>query len=305
MSYCTISHLDISSPLQSVPLIPEGHGGTFSPFLSPDGLTKQVVVANKGGQITLLQQDSVSGAWSKSPFYIPNLDENVVFEAYMTLVSITESDSKPLADKTVLLKSPQGWADILVNGRSLTVGPSGTRVVTDYSGALTLITPTEDLSGWPSTISDPGGGHEILFGSNFEVGPTEKAAKKLKTIKSGNDQRDAKLEVGTKVLDGSRASDEDIDAAASAISQLTHLKPQLERQTVLRTGHASANHRLAFTTGKVRAGTDLGVELAGWNSDQITGSKAIVDLGEVCGINGFATHETHSLTERFPLDSRE
>jgi hypothetical protein len=90
-------------------------------------------------------------------------------------------------------------------------------------------------------------------------------------------------------LDGSRASDEDIDAAAGAISQLPDLKPQLERQTMLRTGRASANNRLAFTPGKVRAGTDLGVELAGWNSDQITGLKAIVDLGEVCGINGFVT----------------
>ncbi|KAF2838469.1 hypothetical protein M501DRAFT_1016569 [Patellaria atrata CBS 101060] len=277
VSYAITPDLNFGTQLASIPLVSEGEGGTFAPFFPPDGLTQQVIVANSTGQLTLLQHDISADIWIRTPFYTPNLTENIEYNAYMTRITIRDDNGKPMPDAPLIVKSPEGWVDVIVNGRNVTLGPYGTMTSSDLRGTLTIIAPSEDISSWPFRVSTIGNADKGLVGEEVEIDPTEKTISKLKKIQNGDDLREARLEDGTRVLEGSDASDADIDTVADAIRQLVDLAPQVKKRSLRPVVRNVSHNPLAFKLGRVRSGKDLGRCIAGWNSNRIMASKNIID----------------------------
>lgn len=271
----------VSDPIQStltVPLLPDGQGGRFSALVSRDGEILQVIVADTYGVLTLLQQNVSDGLWTNTPLYTPSLTVNRNFQAYTVHVDLLDAALTPLARQTILLTSSR-WSEIVVNGRSVSVGPAGVPVVSDAAGTVTLLVPTEDISAATISLSNADGS-PALFPTPVLIDPTFKVNQKLKTINTGDDLRNAQLQSGGSLLSDIDVSDADVDETAKAIAQLHSRLPSpqtlpLDKSTEI------AEDPSKFRTKRIRRGAELGRLVAGRRTDRILASKSIKDMAWV------------------------
>ncbi|KAL9584262.1 MAG: hypothetical protein Q9203_004732 [Teloschistes exilis] len=153
IGYSTTS---LANPVQSLfasPLVPDGQGGAFSPAISTNSAALQFVVVNSSGVLSVLQQDQISHISSSRGLFTPNLNKNIDFQACTVHVNLLQADLTAMVHQAVLISST-GWADIIINGRGVSVGPSGVPVLSDESGTVTLIIPTEDVSSYIFTVGN-------------------------------------------------------------------------------------------------------------------------------------------------------
>ncbi|KAK0649721.1 hypothetical protein B0T16DRAFT_410613 [Cercophora newfieldiana] len=243
LSYARVppSNATFSTPLTSISLVPDGLGGAYSPFIDPEGLTQQVIVASKTGTLTLLSQDQATGYWQSSPFYVPDPDKVIEYSGYMTRVVFTgprkgtNTDVQvPLADRPVVMRYPV-YTDVLVNGRSVTIGPSGTTVLTDARGVLSYLIPSSGIATDFVTLENPGGGDPDIVPAPLEIDPTQKVFDKLATLETAEGLQNATLPNGNKLLAGSTASAGDIERYAKALKAMGE-----ERRKIKAAGPARA-----------------------------------------------------------------
>lgn len=281
---------DLTQGISPTPLIPDGKGGSFSPVITQNSDRLQFVVANNDGALTLLQQDPKSGIWATTPLYTPSLNTNLDVQAYTVHITLLDQNSSPMVREAVLLSST-GWVDIIVNGRGCGIAPSGTPVLSDESGTVTLIIPTTDIASFIFTVGNVEGSN--LFKSGLDIDPSRKVHEALGQIKTADDLKAAKLQTGGYLLEGSKASDDDLDQAAGALAKLHDQRSKLAAQpNGLRTVARLANHQ----PGSVRDGQSLGRIICGRNVEGIRSAKSIMDafwVGQYPDLSKVGTHLSH------------
>ncbi|KAL8689150.1 MAG: hypothetical protein Q9218_005112 [Villophora microphyllina] len=279
IGYATTSVANPAQGLVASPLIPDGQGGSFSPVIANDSAALQFVVANSSGALSVLQQDPSSRIWSSTKLFIPNLNKNIDIQAYTVHVNLLQSDMSAMVNQAVLVSST-GWADIIVNGRGVSVGPSGVPVLSDEAGTLTLIIPTEDISSYVFTVGNVDGSN--VFRQPITIDPSFKISAALSKISTKSDLLNAPLQSGGHLMDGTSVGPDEIEHAANAIHTL------LSQRTV-----ASAKVKAAATTGTLpagqyrtkhvydttRSGSELRTMVAGSNMVQIKSAQSIKQMG--------------------------
>ncbi|KAF1829335.1 hypothetical protein BDW02DRAFT_602640 [Decorospora gaudefroyi] len=282
LSYFTTPHLDLSGTIS--PVILSREPGNFAPFVSPDESILQLAVATSDRNLSLLQQNPQSGIWTTMPFHTPSFTENIEYDAFFTSITLRGADKKILSQETFLLKCPDGWSEILLNGRSLVVGPDGVPVISDVRGKLTLITPTDDISSPRFILTDAGPSFPAhLGGAEFAIYPDQKVMDKISTIRTGDDLRKAKLPDGTNLLEQSDASNDDINQAAETIAQLRDQHDNIASGGSSRSSLARSlpnDDPRSFRVGRVRTGEDIKKMkiIGGVNAERIMAAKRIVDV---------------------------
>ncbi|KAK4450850.1 hypothetical protein QBC34DRAFT_436864 [Podospora aff. communis PSN243] len=239
VSYARVpaSNATFTEPLRAVALVADGLGGAYAPFADPDGLTQHVVVAGKSGVLTLLTQDQATGYWQQAPFYVPDPDKVIECTGYMTRVVMTRAKSSsnpalqvPLAHQAVVMRYPV-YTDAIVNGRAVTIGPSGTQVLTDGRGALSYLVPTAPGSIGADMVTlekanDDGGQPDAdnvaALGAPLEIDPTSKVFAKLAELETPKGLRNATLPNSDKKLlaNSPAAGDREIEQYAKAVKAL-------------------------------------------------------------------------------------
>ncbi|KAE9371700.1 hypothetical protein N431DRAFT_559154 [Stipitochalara longipes BDJ] len=258
------------------PLIPDGLGGIFSPLISPDGKILQLIIADMFGVLTKLTLDTETKNWTTAPFYTPSLTENVEFQAYTVHINLTNPDLTPMIDQSVLLKS-SGWVDIVVNGRNARIGPTGTPVLTDSDGILTLLVGADDISSYVFSVDNiPHGPRH--FHEPAACDPTFKVVKLLDSIHDEDDLLNAKLQSGGTLLQGTTVPKSEIREAAEGIEAL-----QARRKVVPADGHRLTRSPKDFpdfhSPGRKRSGKSLGKMVCGHNLSRIAAAQSITDMG--------------------------
>ncbi|KAL8321690.1 hypothetical protein RB593_004002 [Gaeumannomyces tritici] len=261
VSYVATTSLNFKKPLEAVPLLKGVTGGNFSPFVSEDGAMQQLIVSREDGTLSLLQQDLLSQQWREQPFYVPDLNENIEFNGYMTRITVQGQDGDPASEATLLLACPDGWTEILANGRTISVGPDGTPVLLDLQGTLTLIIPSEDGSCTEFILSDLPGLPPVLNAS-YEIDPAHKVLDKMEALGKEGALREATLPDGTPLLGGSDASDDDIKNAEAAIRAVGESRAESKKQGLLRRRARDVDER-AFKPGVERTLADVGTVVCG------------------------------------------
>ncbi|KAJ2904105.1 hypothetical protein MKZ38_008823 [Zalerion maritima] len=213
--------LEFKEPLKAVPLVPDFAGGCFSPFVAADGNTQQLLVAGKGGVLSLLEQDGVTLAWKDQPFYIPNMNANIEYPGYMINIVVEEKDSDtPLVNAVLRLRS-SGYDHVIVNGRNMFLGPEGLLVRTDEMGQINMMVASDDIACDVYYVENPGDEDypELLpAGEVITIDPAEKVWKRLAEIKNGKDLKNFKTSSGKPLDFDGKLSDEDMEELAAAIS---------------------------------------------------------------------------------------
>ena len=263
-----MSSTDFTSVESPIPVIPKQEGGSFSVFKSATDGYEQLLVSDSAGALSIIRHDPALGFWNAVPFYTPSLDKVFDIRCYSTQIAVFDAEKKPCINSEVLLKS-SGFANILVNGLSVQVTPTGLPVVTDQDGVLTLIVPTDGIASYTFSLtstedtSDPDG--------VFPIDPTLKVFDALSKIQHGDDLKNAKTQTGQPLLQNSKLSDDDIDRAAGAITAAVSARENVKVKHGL-----LAESEVAGSRGKVRFGQNL---------DKLEGSpRGILDLPAVSGV---------------------
>ena len=273
----------VTNPMQNLnptPLIPNNQGGTFAPLVSAANQSLQVIVSDSHGALTILQEDSLSGIWTSSPFYTPSLDQNLEMQAYTVHLNLQNADLTPMVDQTISLSST-GLVEVVVNGRSTIVGPAGVDSTTDGSGTITIIVPSPDISSYVFHVDNASNGPK-LFSEPVFIDPTFKVNDQLAKIENGNDLREAKLQDGTPLLAGSPADKQDVDEAGTYIGVLTKERAKyVDNLSNHRGNKRPPRENAHFKPGTKRRGQDLGKFVCGRHTRIIKESDSITDTAWV------------------------
>ncbi|RHZ58240.1 uncharacterized protein CDV56_106126 [Aspergillus thermomutatus] len=205
---------DFSEVQHPIPVLARRQGGRFSVFKSPSLGQDQIIVSDSGGSLSLIRHDPQLGLWKPTPFYTPTLDKVVELKSYTTQIWVYNDDDSPRVDGEVLLQS-SGYVDILMNGMPLQISPSGTPVVTDQEGLLTLIVPTDDISTYTFTVASTEG---VSASDGAVVDPAVKVYDALSKIQTGDDLKNARLQNGDRLLESNSLDDYDLNEAAQAVA---------------------------------------------------------------------------------------
>ena len=276
---------DFTSVESPIPVIPRLQGGNFSVFKSATDGYEQLLVSDSAGALSIIRHDPALGFWNSTPFYTPALEKVFDIRCYNMQIAVFNADKKPCINSEVVLKS-SGYADILVNGLSVQVTPTGLPVVTDQDGVLTLIIPTDGISSYTFSVattdkaSDPEG--------TFPIDPTVKVFDALSKIQNGDDLKNAKTQTGQSLLQNSNLSDDDIDQTAKAIATTVRARDSvLTKKGLLPRSRAV---RAAGSLDKVRFGHNL---------DKLEGSpRGFLDLTAVGGVTRLIVLLSNSVTLR-------
>ncbi|KAF1948932.1 hypothetical protein CC80DRAFT_582168 [Byssothecium circinans] len=245
----------VGTPIQ---LIPNGRAGRFSPFMDPVTQTQQFMIASDSGQLSLLFQDTPrTGLWKQMPYYTPILDKNVEFTSYFVHCTVQDENKNPLGNTTVLLQC-SSYTSIHINGKTIDLGPAGVHVVTDKRGSLDLVIPSEDVSSFTYLVRDVDGG-TIFNGVAQPMIPDENIHRRLSSIKSGQDLKDATLQSGAPLLDSdNQLSVSDLNDVAAAVQKLEEVRiEKLEeerKQLADAAASASASASAPFTSFPTKPG---------------------------------------------------
>lgn len=241
---------DFSKVQNPIPVLAQQQGGRFSVFKSPSLGQDQIIVSDSGGSLSLLRHDPQLGLWKPTSFYTPTLDKVVELKSYTAQIWVYNDDYSRMVDAEVLLQS-SGYVDILMNGMPLQISPSGTPVVTDQDGLLTLIVPTDDISTYTFTVTSTEG---ASASDGAVVDPAVKVYDALSKIQTGDDLKNARLQNGDKLLENNSLDDYDLNETAQAIATAVSRRgATLARQNSVTTvGPTTPRQRSMFGKNKER-----------------------------------------------------
>ncbi|KZS87301.1 hypothetical protein SISNIDRAFT_491158 [Sistotremastrum niveocremeum HHB9708] len=231
----------------AVPLLSSGANAEFAPLLDPTSKSQQLVVMDDKSNLTVYEQSYETRMWNKTPLLIRQYTEMTEISAFVSRIKITTDKNWPRGNTPFILSST-AWVTVLVNGTQYSVGTAGTKVMTDASGVLTLIVPSQDLTCYTFTLKDWSSKFNSLPKEGFSFDPSMKVQDRLASIKSGDDIRNMKTSDGKPILEGSSASKEDVDKAGKAIGAM---HSALNKETVNAPSSATTKKAVA-NSGVVR-----------------------------------------------------
>jgi len=205
------------------PVIPLRAGvGLMAPLRNWQKMANEITVVGLDNSLSYLWQDPDTSLWKESDIPLYDTKELLTFNCYITHVSLTYPDGRPVIDQPVSVTASE-WTHAEVNGSNHTLDPyTPVEVRTDVQGNVTIINKVSSISTPRFYLSA-----ELLEGE-VEANPASKVEDGLKSIKSGEDLMNARTSDGSPLLDKSIGR-EKADAAAGAIQQLTTLSDSLPR----------------------------------------------------------------------------
>ncbi|KAJ7430440.1 hypothetical protein B0H11DRAFT_942767 [Mycena galericulata] len=214
------------------PFIPllgrENGGGHLTVLLDHATGSQRLFSVATDSSLTLMEQSGDTHLWQRIPILVPSIaGENTNIVSFTSHISLKDATGVGLPKATILLCSSSA-ADVGYNGGVLSVTSTGRPVTTDISGDITLIHSVSTLSTVTFTLKDVEG-QSVLGGKTYIVNPAKNAQRTLSSIKSADNLRAVQLRSGGKLVDKSKVSSGDLDAAAKAIAQLSDSLQQMPK----------------------------------------------------------------------------
>lgn len=199
----------------------------YSFFVNRTAGNNTLFTYTTGNNISRLVQDPVTAVWASRNILLPSTDitDIVTLQAFTTRIICQDSQGVPLANSSVILKStsPVG---VYVNDLYHTLSPeTGFAALTDLSGALTIVQPTQDMNAICYTAALVG---QQGAPTNIDPGVTVKG--RLSAIQPGSDLQNAQVmqkDGTTRPLINSSVSQSDLDTGATAIQHLVQISNSL------------------------------------------------------------------------------
>ena len=194
----------------------------MAPLRNWQKMANEITVVGLDNSLSYLWQDPDTTLWKESDIPLYDTKELLTFNCYITHVSLTYPDGRPVIDQPVSVTASE-WTHAEVNGSNHTLDPyTPVEVRTDVQGNVTIINKVSSISTSRFYLSA-----EFIEGE-IEANPASKVEDGLKSIKSGEDLMNARKSDGSPLLDKSIGMEKAV-AAAGAIQQLTTLSDSLPR----------------------------------------------------------------------------
>ena len=159
----------------AVPLLPRGDElQTFDAIVQTKLQSQQVFCLKRDGSVSCLQQPGDSKIWSEQPFRVPDLEDVQDINTYSCHIRFKDANGEPLVkSEAQLITSSQ--ISCVVNGMTIVLGQSSTKVKTDTQGVISITFPAPDLNSPNVTVTGP------ITGS-VAFNPAVKAIEKLSSV---------------------------------------------------------------------------------------------------------------------------
>ncbi|KAF8956273.1 hypothetical protein BDZ97DRAFT_1852590 [Flammula alnicola] len=203
----------------ATPLLSRGSAVDFSPLLDSKSKSQSLVVLGESDQVLLMTQSGDTKMWKSLPLMIENTAKVTEVQAFVSHIEVKDADGLPVALGDYTLSS-SGWTKALINGRESVLDSHPVVVRTNERGIITIVVPTEDISSYFYTIDNSANAkpeHRLRNSHTFD--PSKKMQDRLGTAFAGKSLRDIDTPEG-KLLEGSKATDEDIREAEKALKQM-------------------------------------------------------------------------------------
>lgn len=223
-----------------IPLLPEKQGGRVSGLLSAkpvqdqgdDLLVSSLLSVDENGNLSLLQQDSVSKVWQQYPFWHASEKNVMEVKGYMLRMHATLVNEDPngggdgadLIPGCWLCVSSSGVVRCIINGKHATLSPTAQWYQTDAKGVLNILLQTEDATCHRfaaerfKPVQKDADGERVLDDTLLD--PSVKVVGRLNKIQSEEELRNLRRPDGSPVI-GPDVPDDDVKAAAKAFKDLS------------------------------------------------------------------------------------
>lgn len=195
-----------------VPLCPAGTSIDYAAILDLGSRSQSLIVASDSHRLLLMEQAAETGMWNTRPLLLGAPNSLIEINAFVSHVELRDDTCRPFSLAKVNLSS-SGWVNLIVNGTDYSVGAEPVEVQTDAMGTLTIVQPSDDVSGTTYTLSNAPGGPNIFSSGGFRIDPSVKVQGKLGALSTPEALRRV----------GAEGRDEDVAAAAKAISKMHSL----------------------------------------------------------------------------------
>ncbi|KIO21507.1 hypothetical protein M407DRAFT_218166 [Tulasnella calospora MUT 4182] len=226
----------------AIPLRPTSPSIDYSAIIDPSTGSQSFVVVEDSEHLLLMEQAIETKMWNSRPFLVNQPDGLIETNAFVSHVELHDSRTKQPLVATKVNISTSGWVNLIINGTEYMVGTDKpVTAETNAKGVLTIIQPSDGISSYTYSFSDPTDANVILFHSGpVTADPSNKVQDKLQNFGSVDELRKA----------GAQGSDKDLEAAAKAIRDMHDVKANLDKDKSAKA--ATATLRATAKTG----GTD-------------------------------------------------
>lgn len=217
----------------------------YSFFLNKKTEKTTAFAHTTGQHVTQLTQDPVTHDWSSRSILLPStdVDDVVDLSAFTTRVTVQNDAGGPGAGVDVLFSATSPVA-VYINDSYRILRPSlNIKATADSAGTITIVQPTQDMSAVcykASLASNPS--------NSLDIDPASKVKSRIASISSGKDLKTATVtrsDGTTSPLLSSDVSEEDCNAAASAIQQLVKVAATLPQDGGMKaTPNAKSDRKL-------------------------------------------------------------
>ncbi|KAG8899066.1 hypothetical protein FRC00_001939 [Tulasnella sp. 408] len=226
-----------------IPLRPTSPSIDYSAIIDPSTRSQSFIVVEDSDHLLLMEQAIETKMWNSRPFLVNQPGGLIETNAFVSHVELHDSLTKRPLGTTKVGISTSGWVNLVINGTEYMVGKDKpVTVETNDKGVLTIIQPSDDISGYTYSFSDPPNADVILFPSGpVTVDPSNKVQDKLQNFGSAEELRKA----------GAQGTDEELEAAAKAIRDMNDVKANLDKDP-----SAKAATATLFAVAKARNNND-------------------------------------------------
>lgn len=205
---------------EPTPLLPNGSAIDYTALLDRVTGSQSLVVVGEHNKLIVMEQSRETDLWNQRDVVVHKPNGLVELNAFVSHIELRNVENDQPLPNTKLFLECEGWASLLINGEEKMIGAGpqhGAVVQTDAKGIITIVQPTDDVSGYKYTFSNL---HEddvteaamepVIAPEGFVVDPTQKAQDALFNIDSVEKLR--KL--------GASGTDEELQEAAEAMKKL-------------------------------------------------------------------------------------
>lgn len=176
---------------QPVPIV-QGQVAKLSAIFHQPSQSHNFLFLDDKGYHNLLQYKPTNNLWDEQLWVTPDVDSNTYqsIQCYSTIITLKDVNGRPVPNTEISL-SASDTASITANCTNLTVGTTPKSVATNVQGQISIISPVDGIGG-SVVFSLAVSGSQI----GIPINPATTVQDKLKTINSGSELRNAKLQSG-------------------------------------------------------------------------------------------------------------
>ncbi|KAJ7571789.1 hypothetical protein C8J56DRAFT_145750 [Mycena floridula] len=193
----------------------------------------QLVYVSSDRQIYHIVKDPATKLWNEHVLTIPATDKFAEISSYVTQITLTDSDGETLPANYVVELTSSELCFVTVNDRTQELSPKPIMASTDGSGQIRIVTQVGPSLGAPTFTLHL---KSSTSNASIHIDPAQRVLRKLLSVTSGSQIRNAKTTTGKAVFKDGQLTEEDANRIADSLKSLPQVLGTADKDCLQRLG---------------------------------------------------------------------